>query len=432
MVEVESLEGRALMASGGSITDIATLPSTLTVGPMVASQTALWFSELGQPGGPALGKLSANGIRSDLLLPADDAGGTITGVAADTTGDVWYAVSIPGQSPAGRVGEVTTNGTITELPLASAKETPGSVAIGPDGNLYVAVTGGPKGPSLEQISPTGATRDFPVTGASGMVTWLTKGPDGSLWFVDGQKIGKLTASGATVEFPMPAPQGGGAIDLSNAQLTVGSDGNVWFLGLGGISKITPSGAVTTIATTGAEVTALSSGGDGNLWVALVPPVNSDLGQTPGEIVMRLSTNGQTYALPDHVDTPDVTQIVPGNAAIWLNGGGRTLSWVNLVGVPTVSPQTITTLTTPVSRLPRIAAKVLNGAIVQFAANYPDAEATDFTASINYGDGYTGTGTVIPDANGNFDVVGYDVYKLPAGNRLLLSPSMSSVPRDRRM
>ena len=69
--------------------------------------------------------------------------------------------------------------TIMEYPIASPSNYPGSIATGPDGNL-----------------------------------WFTEGPAGA--------IGRITTDGVVTEFPLPTP------DYVPAGIVVGPDGNLWF------------------------------------------------------------------------------------------------------------------------------------------------------------------------------------------------------------
>ena len=61
----------------------------------VDSNGNLWLAEMNKAGGPTLGKISSTGQLTNVVLPADDAGGTITSVNADSSGDVWYVISEP-------------------------------------------------------------------------------------------------------------------------------------------------------------------------------------------------------------------------------------------------------------------------------------------------------------------------------------------------
>jgi virginiamycin B lyase len=414
IVGVEPLEGRALLS--GMINDIATISSSLTIGPMATSREGnLWFAEVGHPGVPALGKVTFSGAKSAVVLPASDAGGTINAVSTDTAGNVWYTLSgaTSGQS---KVGKVASDGTVSEFPLPGSKESGGAAAIGPDGNLWVAVSGGSAGASLAKVSADGSIVEFPVAGASSL-TWLASGTDGNVWFVDGQKIGKITPAGVVTEFPVPAPTDGSGVDLTDAQLASGSDGDMWFIGLGGLSHISPTGTVKTITTAGTQITSLSHGSDGNLWISFLPPIGSPLATTPGALVARVSTAGQITLVPDRVDS--LNTIVPRmtssmDAAIWLDEGGSKLGRLSLANIPTVTLPIVN----PVNKgtVSTDANKTINGRIATFTPNYSGASLSDFTASINWGDGTTTAGTVVSAGSGNYDVQGTHTYNAPGGSQ----------------
>ena len=414
IVGVEPLEGRALLS--GMINDIATISSSLTIGPMATSREGnLWFAEVGHPGVPALGKVTFSGAKSEVVLPASDAGGTINAVSTDTAGNVWYTLTGATSGPS-KVGKVAPDGTVTEFPLPSSQQSAGAAAIGPDGNLWVAVSGGSAGASLAKVSADGSIVEFPVAGASSL-TWLASGIDGNVWFVDGQKIGKITPAGGVTEFPVPAPADGSGVDLTNAQLTSGSDGDMWFIGLGGLSHISPTGTVKTITTAGTQVTSLSHGSDGNFWISFLPPIGSPLATTPGALVARVAPDGQTTLVPDRVDS--LNTIVPRiassmDAAIWLDEGGSKLGRLSLANIPTVTlpivnPVNKGTVTTDAN-------KTINGRIATFTPNYSGASLSDFSASINWGDGTTTAGTVVSAGSGNYDVQGTHTYNAPAGSQ----------------
>ena len=75
------------------------------------------------------------------------------------------------------------------------------------------------------------------TGVSGPHD-IAAGPDGNLWFTEilGNKIGRVTTSGAFTEFPIPTP-----VSYPSG-ITAGPDGNLWFTEYGGnkIGYVRPS------------------------------------------------------------------------------------------------------------------------------------------------------------------------------------------------
>jgi hypothetical protein len=56
-------------------------------------------------------------------------------------------------------------------------------------------------------------------------------------------------------------------------------------------------------------------------------------------------------------------------------------------------------------------QVFTGAVASFSDLDPNANAKDFTATINWGDGHLSNGTIVANANGGFDVVGTNTYTI---------------------
>lgn len=67
--------------------------------------------------------------------------------------------------------------TITELPLPSPDSRPGTIVAGPDGALWFAEG---EGNRIGRITVTGTLTEFPVPTPFGQPV----GPDGNLWFTD--------------------------------------------------------------------------------------------------------------------------------------------------------------------------------------------------------------------------------------------------------
>src|ERR1700743_2564700 len=77
-------------------------------------------------------------------------------------------------------------------------------------------------------SQTLTVTEYPLSTSAGALR-IVAGPDGALWFVEylGNKIGRITTTGAITEFPVPTSGGG------PAGITTGPDGALWFAELGG-------------------------------------------------------------------------------------------------------------------------------------------------------------------------------------------------------
>ncbi len=147
------------------------------------------------------------------------------------------------------IGKVTTSGTITEYPLPKESE-PVGIAVGPDGNLWFTDyhTGGTG--KIGKITTSGTITEYSLPKENSNPWAITAGPEkeSALWFTDyntttgTDEIAKTTTSGTITEYPLPKER---TVD----DITVGPDGNLWFsgynlLGSGIIGKITTSGTIT--------------------------------------------------------------------------------------------------------------------------------------------------------------------------------------------
>ena len=69
---------------------------------------------------------------------------------------------------------------ITEFDIPNSTGRPQGMAAGPDGNLWVTLTGGSK---VVRITPDGKITDFAVPVPKGhLLQGITAGPDGNVWF----------------------------------------------------------------------------------------------------------------------------------------------------------------------------------------------------------------------------------------------------------
>jgi len=117
---------------------------------------------------------------------------------------------------------------------------PIAFTVGPDGNLWFTEGNANK---IGRITTTGVVTEFPIPHSCSQPEFITAGPDGNLWFIEyeARKIGKITTSGVITEFSVP-----GSIPNSLYMITAGPDGNLWFaeLSRNQIGRITPAGVIT--------------------------------------------------------------------------------------------------------------------------------------------------------------------------------------------
>ena len=136
-------------------------------------------------------------------------------------GNLWFT-----EYAAGKVGKITTSGTITEYSLPEKEfSDPTAIAVGPDKNLWV--TG--RVNHLWRITTSGEITEYThslpekLPQTEGGPTGITAGPDGNLWISDGESmILKMNKEGEILaEYELPAKS-------RPSKITPGPEGNLWF------------------------------------------------------------------------------------------------------------------------------------------------------------------------------------------------------------
>jgi virginiamycin B lyase len=235
-----------------------------------------------------------------------------------------FAGSASATNPQTSAAEVTE----FKLPIAHAK--PGSIAEGPDGAMWFAVsTGYNTGTShiewlIVRITPPGKFTYFklPPNSADGGVGALTAGPDGAMWYLTREAIGRITTSGEVTEFPHQRV--GGLFEYSRGAMALGPDGNLWFVGVtpgmvpaAAIDRITASGQVTEIpfSTKESGPGAIAWGPDVDVWFA----------SGSAGVIGHVSTTGQFTEYP-----------VPGQPRDLVFGPGGVPWFTSAEGVGSIS------------------------------------------------------------------------------------------------
>jgi virginiamycin B lyase len=226
-------------------------PRAITVGP----DKKLWFTEdTGRIGrvNPATGHIDEF---SAGLAP----GTALDGIAPGSDGALWAAEPTrPG------FARITTAGAITQIPPMPASRTPGSVVEGPDGNLWFT-----DGDRIGRLDPHARhIVEWNVTAGRGPEE-IAVGPDHKLWFTDGDvpRIGRITTTGHLNEFPA----GPLSTSTSLGAIKLGSDGRLWFVEPmnNTIGRITVGGTIKEfsagLAPSSEGPEGLARGPDGNMW-----------------------------------------------------------------------------------------------------------------------------------------------------------------------
>lgn len=184
------------------------------------------------------------------------------GITTGPDGNLWFT-----EWQSGQIGRMTPKGTLTVFPLPWAGRYPDRITSGPDGNLWFTEGGAQK---LGRITPSGAITEFPLPDTSGAIT---RGPDHTIWFVaGGGTLGRIRPSGQITWLAVPSP-----VNLLSG-ITTGLDGNLWFIGCSipvdtvfchgdVVGRITPNGRSTLfpLPTTNTNPGDITAGPDGNLW-----------------------------------------------------------------------------------------------------------------------------------------------------------------------
>jgi streptogramin lyase len=170
-----------------------------------------------------------------------------------------------------------------------------AVTAGPDGNIWF--TDG----NIGRITPGGTITEYPLPYPSDQPKAIATGPDGNLWFTDFPAVSRITPSGQITEYPLPR-------GVEPIGITAGPDGDLWFTERAGdkIGRITPSGQITeySLPKSGSEPSMITAGPDGNLWF------------TEHEAIGRITPAGQVseFSLPSTA-TPSGITAGP-NGSVW--------------------------------------------------------------------------------------------------------------------
>ena len=169
------------------------------------------------------------GCRCDDPSPASHGSGGFGLARATRPAALQARVSLSGNSMA-----ASGAGKITYFP---GIDEPAGITAGPDGALWF--TNGDNN-SIGRISTTGVVTNYTGTGIDSP-DGITAGPDGALWFTNyaNNSIGRITTTGVVTNYT------GTGIDTPKG-ITAGPDGALWFTNSGNnsIGRITTTGVVT--------------------------------------------------------------------------------------------------------------------------------------------------------------------------------------------
>jgi streptogramin lyase len=323
------------------------VPSYIAPGP-----NGLWFTD---PTNNLVGRI-VSGDQSFFRAPASQS------IASGTSAVVFVENS-------GAVGSLDAVGNLSGSPAAASGS---GITLGPDGNVWFVEKG-----KIGRTNPGAANTEFDAPAAFGEII---SGPDGNLWFTEDdfsthQAIDAITPSGIITRYSLTCHPTG--------HLAPGPDGNIWFTasagpGVGYVLKITPGGALTSYPTGGEIPSSITAGTDGALWFAKTPA-----GGTVSSEIGRITTDGVLTAVSPHA-SGGIFQLVTSEDLWFTEPKVSRIGHIRAIaGTPVAVNASENTPFTDV-----IVATFVNGTV------YGAGSVTDYAATISWGDGASGTGTIV--------------------------------------
>ena len=388
---LEVLEARTLLSTtGGTIAQPAPLPPVPVPVPGGGSISAsslvqgpdgnVWFTDQNNN---AIGRETPDGAIQEFSLPTDSAGPDK--IVAGTDGNLWFI-----ETNVDEIGRITPGGIITEFALPQ-NVSPGAITAGAGGGVWFIDDGNNE---IGRITSAGKVSEVAVD--SNTLTLndaIVQAPDGNVWAaaVDDSGSGalvKMTPGGKISSMSLPAYPN---------DLTLGPDGNLWVACDSEIERVTSAGAVSSFALPGGDgAFDIKTGPDGALWFG-----------TYGQNAMgRVSTSGAVVEF----DPPGLTQY--GNINDLASGPGQKVwfasdSLSNSAPMASFDPKNAV-LAGGVDGT-TTAGTSSSVAVASFVDLSGTGAASDYQATIDWGDGSMSNGTIAANAEGGFDVSGTHMW-----------------------
>lgn len=205
---IASLDGALWFAAGqnivrqptsGSASLADALPGgTFNVQQIVAGPDGnLWATFENDAVSGVLSYGNAGHLRFEVDLPFNY---SVLGLAS-ANGGIYVSAFGDLAQPDSAVFKLSTAGKILQQFNLPAGSNPNGIVAGPDGALWIALTGSN---SIGRLTLGGTFTQFPLTPGAAPFQ-ITKGSDGALWFTEQgtNAIGRITTAGALTEYPVP-------------------------------------------------------------------------------------------------------------------------------------------------------------------------------------------------------------------------------------
>lgn len=199
------------------------------------------------------------GAQTATFYPVPSANSGLYGIAAGTDGSIWFTESVTNQIGRLTVGTGTTEFTVP--PPASGAAYLGDITRGPDGAMWFGEVA-----DIGRIDTAGNVTHFFTGGGPPGGTWMTTGPNGTIWSTQGYGyLEGVDISGKPIaSFTL-------GLDSSLGDLAFGPDGTLWVIVAGQPRDVTNLRQVTTAGNIAREFTvtpvptAIAAGADGAMW-----------------------------------------------------------------------------------------------------------------------------------------------------------------------
>lgn len=240
-------------------------------GPVVGPDGALWFTEdFGNLGVSVIGRMTTAGAVTEFQLPGTSGLYGAAFITGGPDGALWFTYSNQ-LTHVDSIQRITVSGTFTAVyTLPNLFTLPGEIVTGPDGALWFTEGGYNK---IGRITTAGSLTEYSLPSETFpyVNVGLTVGADGAMWFLEASnnRVARITTSGVLTEYPIPSSAPGLA-----ESMTAGPDGVLWFTnGNDTVNRVALDGTITGFSlpspiTVPTDVVGIATGPDGNLWISL--------------------------------------------------------------------------------------------------------------------------------------------------------------------
>jgi virginiamycin B lyase len=295
----------------------------------------LWITQTNNPG-------FVDAISADASSATQYAGGSTPGfgannrpgqIALGADGNLWMAEG------SGGVAKISPSGAFKEFSIGPNGPAAGQfgVAAGPDGATWFTEKSNPG--RVGRITPAGQVTELTGGSTPGFIanlspTGVVTGPDNHIWFTQSAApgaVGHVNGDGTVTEYAAGVTPGFTA-NMNPQLIAAGPDGSLWFaeaglgpVGSGAIARITPAGVVTEFNTglsAGFQPYAIAAGSDGNLWFTEVSHAGAVGRITPQGVITEFVA-GVTQGLTPGRSPEEIAPGPDGN--MWFTEGAG--GWV---------------------------------------------------------------------------------------------------------